>query len=85
MDRGEGTYTGETSRSVFDRVGEQFGDLESLEKDSNMVKHWFTKHPTILKSNSRNLTQSRLELDPGNIMNLTRTIYWWFSVSILVF
>ena len=31
---------------MFERVGEHFGDLESLEKDSLMVKHWFTTHPT---------------------------------------
>jgi hypothetical protein len=32
---------------VFERVGEHYGDLESLEKDSHMVKHWFTTHPTM--------------------------------------
>ena len=44
MDKGEGTYTGETSRSVFERVGEHYGDVKSLEKDSHIVKHWFTTH-----------------------------------------
>ena len=46
-DGGEGTYTGETSRSVFERVKEHYGDMESLRKDSHMVKHWFTSHPTL--------------------------------------
>ena len=47
MEQGEGTYTGETNRSLFERVGEHYGDMESLEKDSHIVKHWFTTHPTL--------------------------------------
>ena len=47
MEDGAGTYTGETSRSIFERVGEHYGDLESLRKDSHMVKHWFTSHATL--------------------------------------
>ena len=42
---GEGTYTGETSRSVFERAGEHLEDLKSLNKESHMVKHWFLDHP----------------------------------------
>ena len=44
---GAGTYTGETSRSMFERVREHFDAKESLKKDSHMVKHWFTSHPTL--------------------------------------
>ena len=42
---GEGTYTGETSRSIFERAGEHLEDLNGLNKDSHMVKHWFLDHP----------------------------------------
>ena len=47
MDTGEGTYSGETSRSVYERVGEHYEDMDSLEKDSHVVKHWFTIPPSM--------------------------------------
>ena len=50
MDNGEGTYTGETSRSLYERVKEHYGAMESLRKDSHMVKHWFNTHPTLDKA-----------------------------------
>jgi hypothetical protein len=40
MESGAGTYTGETSRSICERIGEHYSDLESLRKDFHMVKHW---------------------------------------------
>ena len=43
---GWGTYTGETSRSVFEWAWEHLGDLKSLNKESHMVKHWFLEHPS---------------------------------------
>ena len=45
METGEGTYTGETSRSVFERVREHYDGVIALRKDSHIVKHWFTTHP----------------------------------------
>ena len=42
---GNGTYTGETSRSIFERVREHSDNATSLDKDSHMVKHWFLEHP----------------------------------------
>ena len=42
---GTGTYTGETSRSMFKPVCKRYCGVESLEKDSCIVKHWFTTHP----------------------------------------
>ena len=30
---------------MYERVGENYSNLESLRKDSHMVKHWFTSHP----------------------------------------
>ena len=42
---GVGLYIGETSRSLFERVGEHLKDAEGLREDSHMVKHWFVHHP----------------------------------------
>ena len=42
---GNRTYTGETSRSVHERVKEHSDNASSLDKDAHMIKHWFLKHP----------------------------------------
>ena len=49
MESGEGTYAGETSTSVFERVKEHYSAMESLRKDSHMVKHWFITHTNLEK------------------------------------
>jgi hypothetical protein len=47
MGSGEGTYTGETIRSGFERVREHYSAMDSLRKDSQMVNYWFTTHSTL--------------------------------------
>ena len=42
---GFGLYTGETSRSVFERVGEHMKNASVLDRESHIVKHWFLSHP----------------------------------------
>ena len=44
---GGGTYTGETSRSLYERVKEHLSNAKDLKKDSHIVKHWFLKHPQL--------------------------------------
>jgi hypothetical protein len=44
---GGGTYTGETSRSLYERVKEHLKNAKDLEKDSHIVKHWFLEHPQL--------------------------------------
>ena len=44
---GGGTYTGETSRSLYERVKEHLRDAKDLQKDSHIVKHWFLDHPQL--------------------------------------
>ena len=45
VQNGKGTYTGETSRSLFERVREHKEDADKMDKESHMVKHWFLEHP----------------------------------------
>jgi hypothetical protein len=40
----EGIYVGETSRSLYERTKEHFGDKEAFKPGSHMVKHWMTSH-----------------------------------------
>ena len=42
---GKGIYTGETSRSLWERAGEHMGAASGLDRGSHMVKHWFLDHP----------------------------------------
>ena len=42
---GKGCYTGESSRSVFERTQEHSDDARKMERDSHQVKHWFLDHP----------------------------------------
>ena len=42
---GNGIYTGETSRSLWERAGEHMGAASGLDRGSHMVKHWFLDHP----------------------------------------
>ena len=42
---GRGSYTGESSRSIFERAGEHSEDAKKLDKDCHMIKHWFIDHP----------------------------------------
>ena len=44
VEQGGGLYIGETSRSLYERVGEHFEDANKLERESHMVKHWFLHH-----------------------------------------
>ena len=44
MKSGHGTYTGETSRSVQERVKEHLEQAKSMETESHIAKHWFLKH-----------------------------------------
>ena len=39
-----GIYVGETSRSLFERTKEHFGDADGFKPGSHMVKHWMTSH-----------------------------------------
>ena len=47
---GAGTYTGETSRSLFERAGEHYKDAKNLDKDCHIIKHWFLDHPSEVRA-----------------------------------
>ena len=42
---GKGCYTGESSRSMYERTREHADDARRMERDSHQVKHWFLEHP----------------------------------------
>ena len=44
---GMGLYTGETSRSLFERAGEHMAAARGLQRGSHMIKHWFLDHPGV--------------------------------------
>ena len=46
---GKGSYTGETSRSIFERVKEHWKAADEMDQDSHMVKHWFLDHPELME------------------------------------
>ena len=49
IQNGYGAYTGETSRSVYERTKEHLRDAVNLERESHMTKHWFLDHPNEVK------------------------------------
>ena len=44
---GRGCYTGETSRSLLERIVEHAADARKMERDSHQVKHWFLDHQEV--------------------------------------
>ena len=40
----DGIYVGESARSLFERVGEHWQDVQSGNCESHMLKHWYDKH-----------------------------------------
>ena len=54
---GRGSYTGETSRFLFERAREHAKIAAKIDKDCHMVKHWFIDH-----SEERDLPKFKLNL-----------------------
>ena len=40
----KGIYVGESARSLFERVGEHWQDVRSVNSESHMLKHWHDQH-----------------------------------------
>jgi hypothetical protein len=74
----EGIYTGKTSRSLGECVGEHMYDAASFSKKSHIIKHWMRSHLELDTAPQFRIKVLRQYRDCFNLDRPGR-VYWWLK------